>query len=124
VSHPDLVAHQRRFLRALAHPLKSLVRVGKGGLSDAVIEAVDRALADHELVKVRWLRPEDKRAQSRALAERCRAHWCGGVGHTAVLYREHPEAPRIRLPARARVQAQRAVTSQAAASRRTPSGVE
>lgn len=101
MSELELTGYQRRRLRALAHPLKPVVRVGKGGVTDSVTLAVDRALVDHELVKVRMLRPEDKRAGSRILADRCGAHLCGRVGHTVILYRAHPETPRIRLPKRA-----------------------
>ncbi len=76
------------------------MQVGEGGLSPAVLEAVDRALTDHELVKVRLHAPEDKRAAARALAEGSGAELCGVVGHTVILYRPDPEAPRIALPRR------------------------
>jgi RNA-binding protein len=127
VSKLELTGHQRRYLRGLAHPLKPVVRVGKGGVTDSVALAVERALVDHELVKVRMLRPEDKRGCARLLADRCGAHLCGLVGHTVILYRAHPETPRIRLPergraARSQAQTRRAVTIQAAESSRTPSG--
>ncbi len=98
---PDLAGYQRRFLRARANPLKPLVRVGEGGLSEGVVGAVDAALADHELVKVRLQEPEDKRATAEELATATRAALCGVVGHTVILYRPHAEAPRIELPTRA-----------------------
>jgi RNA-binding protein len=94
----ELSGRQRRHLRALAHPLKALVQVGEEGISPGVVEAVDRALLDHELVKVRLREPASKRAMARALAERCGAALCGLVGHTVILYRPHPERPRIELP--------------------------
>jgi RNA-binding protein len=93
-----LSGRQRRHLRALAHPLKALVQVGEDGISPGVVEAVDRALLDHELVKVRLREPGDKKALARTLAERCGAVLCGLVGHTVILYRPHPERPRIELP--------------------------
>jgi RNA-binding protein len=95
-----IAAHQRRYLRGLAHPLRPLVQVGESGVTDAVVAAVDRALLDHELVKVRLQRPEDKRAAARRLAERTGSALCGLVGHTVILYRRHPEHPRIELPRR------------------------
>ena len=96
-----LAGFQRRFLRGKANPLKPLVRVGEGGLSEGVIGAVDAALADHELVKVRLQEPEDKHAAAEALASATGAALCGVVGHTVILYRPDPEAPRIALPTRA-----------------------
>jgi len=48
---PVLDGAQRRHLRGLAHPLKPIIFVGEGGLSDALIRALDEALASHELVE-------------------------------------------------------------------------
>lgn len=96
-----LEGFQRRFLRAQAHTLRPIVQVGEAGVSDAVVATVDDALASHELVKVRLNRPPDKQAAARELAERSGAALCGVVGHTVILYRPHPERPRIELPRRA-----------------------
>ena len=96
----SLEGFQRRFLRGLANPRKSLVQVGEGGLSVGVFEALDRALLDHELVKVRLRQPEDKKAVARELADRSGAELCGLVGHTVILYRRNLEQPRIELPTR------------------------
>jgi RNA-binding protein len=98
---PELDGRQRRHLRGLAHALRPLVQVGEAGLGPPVLRAVDEALHRHELVKVRLHEPEDKRALARALAEGTGAALCGLVGHTVILYRPNPEAPRIQLPARA-----------------------
>jgi RNA-binding protein len=97
---PELAGFQRRHLRALAHPLRPLVQVGAGGASTSVLAAVDAALGEHELVKIRLREPEDKRALARTLAEGSGAALCGVVGHTVILYRPHPERPRIELPTR------------------------
>ena len=97
---PELEGYQRRHLRGLANPLKALVQIGDGGLSDAVVDAIDAALADHELVKVRLRQPEDKKALANEIAERTCAALCGLVGHTVILYRPDPEAPKIALPTR------------------------
>ncbi len=95
-----LAGYQRRHLRGLANRLKPLVQVGEPGLSAAVIAATEQALEDHELVKVRLHQPENKREAARELAERAHAALCGLVGHTVILYRRHPEHPRIDVPER------------------------
>lgn len=95
-----LAGFQRRYLRSLAHPLRPVVQVGEAGLAAPVLASVDDALETHELVKVRLRQPDDKRALAEALAEGCRAELCGLVGHTVILYRRHPERPRIELPRR------------------------
>ena len=61
---------------------------------------MDRALLDHELIKVRMREPPDKKAMAAELAARTDACLCGLVGHTAILSRPHPERPRIALPRR------------------------
>ena len=96
---PELTSAQRRHLRGLAHPLKPVVFVGEGGLSDSVLRALDEALDHHELVKVRLRQPPDKKAAAAALAEASGAALCGVVGHTVLLFRPDPENPRIDLPA-------------------------
>lgn len=96
-SPPDLTGAQRQHLRGRAHGLEPVVQVGQAGLTDAVVQAVDQALAAHELIKVRLHRPEDKRGTAAALAERAGGALCGLIGHTVILYRPHPTRPRIRL---------------------------
>src|SRR5262245_17475035 len=44
---------QKKHLRRLGHELHPIVLIGQRGLTDSVIAEFDRALADHELVKLR-----------------------------------------------------------------------
>src|SRR6516165_4236380 len=50
---PKLSERQRRHLRALAHALKPVIRLGNAGLTPAVRAEAARALDDHELIKVK-----------------------------------------------------------------------
>src|SRR5688500_16812989 len=95
-----LTGKQRRFLRALGHHKDPLVQVGKNGLTDAVKSAVDGALEQHELVKVRIGTecPDDREDIADALAEALRAHVAQVIGRTVLLYRRHPKEPKIKLP--------------------------
>lgn len=95
---PMLSGAQKRKLRGLAHPLEPIVLVGHSGVTPEVLKAVDRALLDHELIKVRLREPEDKKAMANALSEGTHSALCGLVGHTAILYRPHPDAPKLKLP--------------------------
>lgn len=97
---PELEGFQRKHLRALAHAQKPVVEVGEAGISAAVRAALDRALLDHELVKIKLRQPEDKRSAAQTLAESSNSALCGVVGHTVILYRPHPQSPRIILPRR------------------------
>ena len=89
---------QRKYLRGLAHRLNPIVQVGQSGVTEAVIEAVDAALLDHELIKVRLREPENKKAMAADLARGSKADLCGLVGHTAILYKAHAKEPVIKLP--------------------------
>jgi RNA-binding protein len=94
---PQLTSTQRKRLRGLAHALEPIVHVGRAGVTEAVVRSVDTALLAHELIKVRLREPDRKRTDSASLAERAGAALCGLVGHTAILYRPHPDEPKIAL---------------------------
>src|SRR5690242_15688283 len=99
---PTLDGRQRRHLRALGHHQKPIVQIGAQGLTPGVVSAVDRALTQHELVKVRVdadapaaaaeIGPEIAAGTGSALAQT--------IGRTLLFYRPHPEKPRIVLPRR------------------------
>lgn len=94
---PELTGKQRKRLRGLAHALDPVVHVGAAGASPAVLAEVNAALEAHELIKVRLHDPEDKKALAAEIAQRTRSVECGLIGHTVILYRRHPEKPRIEV---------------------------
>jgi len=96
----DLNGRQRRALRALGHHLEPVVMVGKEGVSQAVIAAAEQALADHELIKAKVgeSSPLDRHEAAEALAEATGAAVAQVLGRTMLLYRRHPDEPKIDLP--------------------------
>lgn len=94
---PTLTGRQRKTLRGQAHGLEPVVHVGSAGVSEAILRVVDEALTAHELIKVRLHEPAAKHDDAQALAHSTGAALCGLVGHTVILYRPHPEAPKIVL---------------------------
>jgi RNA-binding protein len=93
----------RRTLRATGHHLAPVVQVGKEGVTEAVLRQVDRALLDHELIKVKvgTETPEDRFLTAEALLGGAEgSHLAQILGRTMLLYRRHPEKPRFEpLPA-------------------------
>ncbi len=100
MSQLELPSYQKKFLRGLAHHLRPVVQVGQNGVTESVIQAVNSALLEHELVKVKMREPEDKKAMAQQLADDTASALCGTVGHVVILYRPHPEEPRLELPER------------------------
>jgi len=95
-----MTGKERRYLRALAHRLSPVVIVGQRGPSDAVVRQVDGALTDHELIKVRLGGecPLDCSEVGATLTERTGAQLAGRIGRVLILYRPHPQQPKIVLP--------------------------
>jgi putative YhbY family RNA-binding protein len=100
----QLTPKQRQQLKGAAHRLDPVVLLGAGGLTDAVVREIDRALTAHELIKVRV--PGDDRAERedifREVAERLGAARVQMIGKLLVLFRPRPEpqpaAPRTGEP--------------------------
>ena len=94
----------RRQLRALGHHLKPVVLVGKEGISPALVQALGTALVDHELVKVKL--GENAEGDRHGLADQLglatKAHLVGLIGRTLLLYKPHPDEPKIELAEKGR----------------------
>ena len=95
-----LTGKHNSYLRALAHPLKPVVQIGKQGLSDAVLTALDVALERHELIKVKVSGDSELDAAELApkIAKGTRSQVAQIIGRTLVLYRRRTENPKIELP--------------------------
>lgn len=85
---PLSIAEKKRF-RRIGHELKPVVMTGGEGLSEGVVAEVERALEDHELIKVR-INGEDREARAEAvtvLARHCKAQVVQVIGKIVLLYR-------------------------------------
>ena len=82
----------RRKLRALGHHLDPVVLIGHQGVTDAIVAAVDQALHDHELVKVKINEgPADRHEAAEALAAQTTSEVAQVLGKTLLLFRQRPE---------------------------------
>jgi RNA-binding protein len=91
---------QKKHLRRLAHPMSPIVMLGNAGLTDGVVSELDRALTDHELVKVS-ARIGERTLRDAALGEmatRTASELVQRVGHVGVFYRRRGELPKILIP--------------------------
>lgn len=71
------------------------MHVGDKGLTDAVLAEIDRALAAHELIKVRVgaMEREARDAALRQICARLGAQAVQHIGKVLVVYREKPASP-------------------------------
>ena len=91
---------QKKHLRRLAHPMSPIVMLGNAGLTDAVVNELERALTDHELVKVAARAgARDSRNEALAmLASRTGSELVQRVGNVGVFYRRRAQLPKILIP--------------------------
>jgi RNA-binding protein len=95
----ELTVEQRKYLKAQAHALKPVVMIGSQGLSEAVVKEAERAIAAHELIKIRVL-GDERDAREAYLAQLCEALNAAPVQHIGkllLIYRPAPK-PKLQLP--------------------------
>lgn len=89
-----LTPKDRSQLRAQAHKLQPVVIIGQNGATDAVLQEIDRALTDHELVKIKV--PGQERDTKHALAEeiclKSNAKLISVIGRVLIIYRKNLKA--------------------------------
>ena len=88
-----LTAAERKALKAKAHKLEPVVQIGAKGLTDEVIAEIDRALAAHELIKVRAASLDRVQRDDAFLSmcARTNAEQVQQVGKVFVLFRKKPD---------------------------------
>lgn len=80
----------KKYLRSLGHKLNPVVTVAGKGLTDAVLAEIDRALKDHELIKVRFV-VGDRVVKKQLIAQVCErldAEQIQTIGHVLLLFRK------------------------------------
>ncbi|MCI0571286.1 MAG: ribosome assembly RNA-binding protein YhbY [Myxococcaceae bacterium] len=94
----ELTGKQRRALRAMGHHLEPVVLVGQAGVTDAVVAAVEQALHDHELIKVKVNEgPDDRKDAAVKLSTATESALAQVLGRTVLLYRPRKENPKIKV---------------------------
>lgn len=94
-----MTSKQRAYLRGLASREDTIMQIGKGGISEALIATVSDALEARELIKLRVLEnsEESPRSAAEALAAATGAEVVTVIGTKFVLYRPSENHPRIEL---------------------------
>ena len=98
----ELKGYQRSYLTKHAHDIKPVVMIGRNGMSDQIIKAVEEALRAHELIKVKFVEhKEDRKTLANEMAEATHAELVRIIGNIAVLYKVayDPDNRKISVPA-------------------------
>jgi len=91
---------QIRYLRALGHELKSTIRVGKSGITTGVLKQINDHITAHELIKItlRKVYGPERKELGETLAKLSNTELIQVIGGSVLLYRPHPDKPKIKLP--------------------------
>ena len=90
----SITSSTRKKYRQIGHHLRPIVTVGNSGITGGVIKEMQRALHDHELIKVK-LNIEKKSERAREVKElstALSAHLIQLIGKNALLYKKTPSA--------------------------------
>lgn len=93
-----LTSAERKKLRGLAHHIDPVVWLGEAGITDAVIAAIDKALSDHELIKIKFVDHKDEKPDLiDVITQSTQSSWAGTIGNVAILYRENPDKEKRKI---------------------------
>ncbi len=96
-----LTSKQRAYLRGIASNYETIFQVGKGGISENLIQQVKDALHKRELIKLRVLDNSMLSAREAAeeIAAQAKAEVVQVIGSRFVLFKRNPQEPVIDLKA-------------------------
>ena len=94
-----MTSKQRAGLRSLANGLDTVMQIGKGGITEAVIQQAEQAICNKELIKVRVLESAllTTREACETLAQATGAEPVQCIGSRFVLFRRNEKNPVIPL---------------------------
>ena len=96
-----LTGSQKKSLRSTAHHYKPLVMIGKNGVTPALINAVNEALDEHELIKIKFVDCKDEKNELiDKISNDTESEIIGKIGNTAILYKQNSDKDKriIKLP--------------------------
>jgi RNA-binding protein len=88
-----LTQEQKKQYKSIGHHLKPVLIVADNGLTEGVLAEFERAVSDHELIKIK-LNILDREARLATIAQLCkagRADLVQVIGKMALVYRNNPQ---------------------------------
>jgi RNA-binding protein len=91
----EITSSQKKKLKSLAHKLKPVVLIGQKGITESLVKAVDKALEDHELIKIKFIDLKDEKIElADKVVSDTKSFLVNMIGNTAIIYRENPDRPK------------------------------
>ena len=92
-----LTNEQKKQYKSIGHHLKPVLIVSENGLTEGVQAELERALHDHELIKVqlRITEREDRRAVTDELCKIGGCELVQSIGKMALVYRKNPNVNKL-----------------------------
>ena len=86
----NLSSKERAFLKKLTHNLEPIVRIGKGGMDDDVIESIANVVKKRELIKVKILQNSSvdlERELGNEIADKTESVYVDSIGKVLIFFR-------------------------------------
>tara|TARA_B100000029_G_C17399571_1_gene896539 strand:- start:545 stop:844 length:300 start_codon:yes stop_codon:yes gene_type:complete len=95
-----LKGFQRQYLRSKAHHLKPKIQIGKNNINSGVINAINEAFNNNELIKIKLFSTQDKDDQISKITSQIDCSIVGDIGRILIAFKEFPEKQdrKIKLP--------------------------
>lgn len=94
----EIKSSDRKKLRGLAHHIKPIVQLGRNGLTDQLIQAVNTALNDHELIKLKFMDfKSSKQVLSEEISKKSQSQVVGMVGNSVIFYKPNPNEEKRKI---------------------------
>lgn len=84
-----LSTNEKKRFKTIGHDLKPVVTVAGNGLSEGVLAELNRALNDHELVKIKLAIEDrdDRKAIANEICKSCKAELVQSIGKVILVFR-------------------------------------
>ena len=95
-----MTSKERAYLRGLANTIDAIFQVGKGGISDVLLEQLNNAIEARELIKITVLEtaPGSAKELAEEIAQGTNSVVVQTVGNKITLFRQKKKNSKIELP--------------------------
>lgn len=95
-----MTSKQRAYLRSLSNRIEAIFQVGKSGVTEVLIEQLNKALEARELIKINILEtaPDSKKDIAEEISLKTDSILVQILGNKVTLYKPRKKDPKIILP--------------------------